>query len=197
MSAIPPFPLAWPEAMPRTPAVRRQASRFKVTLAKAIDNVATSLRLFGEDSGSPVRDVVATTNVGGIHLGGRGNVDPGVAVWFSWEGEQRCVAVDRYAKPEENLQAIHHILEARRTEVRHGGIVIARTAFKGFVALPAPPGAKAWNEVLGVSENANAEQIRAAFRVKAAQAHPDNGGDKAEFEAITRARDAGLKARGK
>lgn len=194
--SIPPYPLAWPDGMPRTPAGRRQSSKFKTTLPQAINNVATSLRLFGQDSGSPVTDVVATTNVGGITLGGAANVDPGVAVWFRWDGEMRCVAVDRYARPEHNLQAIHHILEARRTEVRHGGIVIARTAFRGFVALPAPPGAKAWNEVLGVAEHATREQIDAAYREQAKKAHPDAGGSTEAMAALNKARTDALRARG-
>lgn len=191
---IPPYPLAWPDGMPRTPAAKRQRSQFKTTLAGAIDNVSTSLRLFGRDSGSPVTEVVATSNVGGLSLGGSQAVDPGVAVWFKWEGEQRCIAVDRYPKPEHNLQAIHHVIEARRTEVRHGGIVIARSAFRGFIALPKPAGAKAWFEVLDVSPHATVAEIDAAFKAKALTAHPDHGGSDAAMAALTQARQQGRAA---
>lgn len=196
--SIPPYPLAWPDGLPRTPSSGRQVSKFKVTLTQAIENVETSLRLFGRDSGRATSEVVATTNVGGIRLGSTSNVDPGVAVWFKWDGELRCVAVDRYARVEHNLQAIHHVLEARRTEVRHGGLVIARSAFRGFVALPAPAGRRAWNEILGVPEFAGVAQITEAYREKAKRCHPDAGGTAQQMQELNEARDAGLKhARGK
>lgn len=192
MGDIPPFPLCWPDNMPRTPPNRRQQSRFKATLAGAVKNVSDSLRLFGADSGKTVTNVVATTNVGGIQLADKKDMDPGVAVWFEWDGAMRCIAVDRYRKPEENLQAIHHILEARRTEVRHGGIVIARTAFKGFLALPSPPGSH-WTDVLGVSASATVSEVEAAYRAKARTAHPDVGGSAEEMSKINAARERAIR----
>lgn len=191
---IPPYPLTWPEGVPRT--AMRQSSKFKTTLAAAIENVSRSLRLFGVDSGRGVTNVVATSNVGGLRMGGSASTDPGVAVWFMWDGEQRCIAVDRYAKVEHNLQAIHHIIEARRTEVRHGGLVIARTAFRGFsVAQIEAPGAKPWHAVLGVPVDAPPDVIRAAHRRLAAEHHPDRGGNPALMAEINRARDIGLRER--
>ena len=187
MTEIAPYPLSWPDNMPRTPAPRRQSSRFKTTFAQATKNVANSLRLFGQDSGKAVTEIVATSNVGGISLVEMKDQDPGIAVWFSWDGQMRCVAVDRYRKPEENLQAIHHILEARRTEVRHGGLVIARTAFKGFMALPAPPGSH-WTDVLGLGPEATRTDIDAAYRALAKDAHPDHGGNAEEMARLNDAR---------
>jgi hypothetical protein len=55
--------------------------------------------------------------------------DPGVAVWFTWDGMQVCIAVDRYQKVASNLQAIHHIIEARRVELRHGTLALVRASF--------------------------------------------------------------------
>jgi hypothetical protein len=190
--SIPPYPLCWPEGMPRTAADKRQKSSFRTTLAGAVNNVRESLRLFGSDSGRPVTAVVATTNTGGISLGDTPK-DPGVAVWFEWDAGMRCIAVDRYLKPEENLQAIHHILEARRTEVRHGGLVIARTAFKGFLALPAS--GPTWWQVLGVAETATQVEIERAYREKAKSRHPDTGGSHAAMLELNEARDRGLKER--
>ena len=117
-----------------------------------------------------------------------GNADTGVAAWFTWDGEQRCIAVDRYPKPEDNLQAIHHIIEARRTEMRHGGLHIVRQTFKGFTALPAPPGQRGWREVLGLKGPVNAAQIDAAYRERAASAHPDKGGSTEAMAELNRAR---------
>jgi hypothetical protein len=195
VSSIPPYPLHWPEGHPRTPPEKRLTSQFKTTLAGAVKNVADSLRKFGTDSGQPVKNIVATTNVGGINLSASEPKDSGVAVWFEWDGATRCIAVDRHRKPEENLQAIHHILEARRTEVRHGGIVIARTAFRGFIALAAP-GAKPWWDVMGVKRDATLDEINAAYRTRANVAHPDNGGTHEAMTELNAARAAALRERG-
>jgi hypothetical protein len=178
------YPLVWPDGLPRTE--RRVASQFKTQLAGALKNVEDSLRLFGIDSGKRVENVVLSSNVS---LGNNNPEDPGIACWFTWDGAQRCIAVDRYPLARDNLQAIHHILEARRTEMRHGGLHIVRQTFKGFIALPAPEGAKGWREVLGITWNSvTAADIDAAYRAKAAKAHPDAGGSTDAMAALNRAR---------
>ena len=188
--SIPPYPLTWPEGLPRTE--RKASSQFRTSLSAAINNVKKSLAAFGTDTGRRVEDVSVTSNVAGISFGPP--KDTGVAVWFTWEGAQRCIAVDRYPKVEDNLQAIHHILEARRTEMRHGGLHIVRQTFKGFVALPAPADAKPWREVLGLTGPVTAEQVKAAYREKAKSAHPDTGGSREQMAALSRARDEALQA---
>jgi hypothetical protein len=105
--------------------------------------------------------------------------------------QQRCIAVDRYPKVADNLQAIHHILEARRTEMRHGGLHVVRQTFKGFTALPAPPGRKSWREVLGFRPDeriAGTASIDARYRELAAKAHPDKGGSSDKMAELNRAR---------
>jgi hypothetical protein len=189
---IPPYPLQWPEGLPRNE--RREDSRMKATMAVAMQNVRTSLRLFGQDTGKAVTNPTLSSNVGGLSLDDRSPADPGIAVWFDWDGAQRCIAVDRYRKPHENLQAIHHIIEARRTEMRHGGLHIVRQTFKGFTALPAPAG-ESWWQVMGFDcPPATAAAIEAQYRVKAKQAHPDAGGSDTAMARLNAARDAGLKA---
>lgn len=188
--SYPPFPLVWPDGLPRTE--RKAASQFRTSLSAAVNNVKKSLAAFGSDTGKAVSDVSVTSNVGGIAF--EGPKDTGVAIWFTWEGAQRCIAVDRYPKVEDNLQAIHHILEARRTEMRHGGLHIVRQTFRGFVALPAPEGAKPWREVLGLSGPVTADQVKAAYRDKARAAHPDTGGSKETMALLSRARDEALAA---
>lgn len=188
--SIPPYPLTWPEGLPRTE--RKASSQFRTSLSAAINNVKKSLAAFGSDTARPVQDVSVTSNVAGITF--ELPKDTGVAVWFAWEGAQRCIAVDRYPKVEDNLQAIHHILEARRTEMRHGGLHIVRQTFKGFVALPAPADAKPWREVLGLIGPVTAEQVKAAYREKAKSAHPDTGGSREQMAALSRARDEALQA---
>ena len=65
----------------------------------------------------------------------------------------------------------------------------AQTA-KTFAPDPADDEARA---ILGVGENATASEIRAAYRSKMAQAHPDRGGSHNEAARLTAARDRLLK----
>lgn len=183
------YPLSWPEGFPR--AKSRARSLFKSSLAQALKNVEKSVVAFGTDSRAPVRDLVISSNVS---LGVSQPADPGVAVWFSWDGEMRCIAVDRYAKVEENLQAIHYVIEARRTELRHGTLALVRAAMSGLKALP-PPEGQSWREVLGFrpGQPATADQVREAHRARAADAHPDRGGSTEAMAALNRARDVALK----
>lgn len=182
---LPPYPLAWPDGLPRTE--RKATSQFRTSLPGAIRNVQKSLAAFGADTGRAVSDVCVTSNYGGIAVAEP--KDTGVAIWFQWDRAQRCIAVDRYPKVEDNLQAIHHILEARRTEMRHGGLHIVRQTFTGFVALPAPAGARSWREVLGLTASVvTAADIDQAFRERAAKAHPDAGGTAEAMVELNRAR---------
>lgn len=183
--SIPSYPLSWPEGLPRTE--RKVSSQFRTTLTAALNNVRKSLEAFGRDSGRAMKDISITSNV---TLGETRPGDTGVAVWFEWDGQQRCIAVDRYPKPEDNLQAIHHVLEARRTEMRHGGLHVVRQTFKGFTALPAPPGRKSWREVLKFKdgEPVTPAALSERYRDLASRAHPDAGGSQDAMAELNRAR---------
>lgn len=186
------YPLSWPEGFPR--AKFREAGKFKTSLPAALENVRTSLRLFGSDSGKAVSDVILSSNV---TLGAARPADPGVAAWFLWDGEQRCIPVDRYASVEANLQAIHHILEARRVELRHGTLALVRASFKGFTPLlPAPGARRPWREVLNlVGEPApTREQVDHHYRIRAKSDHPDaSGGSHERMAELNAAREQALK----
>lgn len=188
MSTIAPYPLSWPDHIERSK--RREKSQFRTELPGAIKNVQTSLRLFASESGKAMSDVVISSNV---TLGINNPEDPGVAVWFTWDGMTVCIPVDRYAKTQENLQAIHHVLGARRTELRHGTLALVRASMKGFIALPAPS-LPEWWQILGVKEGATAEEINAAHRRASIEAHPDKpGGSHQAMSIINAARDQGLR----
>lgn len=185
---IPPYPLAWPEGMPRT--ARHIDGTFKTSLSKAIENVEDSLRRFAADSGQKVGAVAVTSMKAG--LTSAQPADPGVSIWFEWDGQQRCIAVDRYTKLEANVQAIHHIIEARRTELRHGGLNVVRQTFKGFTALPYYP--IDWQKILGFQpgQMVTKEGIEAAYRELAKTRHPDKGGSASAFAELTQARKEAL-----
>jgi hypothetical protein len=159
---IPPYPLAWPDTQKRTTS--RVKSQFRTGLQGAMKNVADSLRAFANDSARKLEYIQITSNAG---LFDSSPADPGIAVWFQWDGAMRCIAVDRYLTVAENLQAIHHVLEARRVELRHAGIEMVRTTFRGFVAALPAPGDKPWHVVLGVAPDATPSQVDAAYKVRA------------------------------
>lgn len=165
MSAPQRYPLTWPDGVPRRTG-GRDTGAFKTGLPQALKNVEASLRLFGQDSNRPVSGVVISSNV---TLGHEKPADPGVAIWFTWEGQQICIPVDRYATVQANLQAIHYVLEARRTEARHGTLALVRATMKGFVSLPAP---KSWREVLEIPPNVSvsAGQLSVFYRAAAKKA---------------------------
>lgn len=148
-------------------------------------NVHESLSRFGVDTKKKIEGVIISSNVS---LGVNNPQDPGVSVYFSWDDRQVCIAVDRYSKVQDNLQAIHHILEARRTEMRHGGIEIVRATFEGFKALPAPLGHRHWTQVLDLPASATVDQVSAMVKIKAKSAHPDMGGSDAAMAEINNAK---------
>jgi len=186
---IPAHPLCWPDIIPRHRS--RESGRFKVTLAAALDNVDRSLRLFGSDSHRKLTDVVLSSNV---TLGATRPDDPGVAAWFIWDGDQVCIPVDRYTSVEANLQAIHYIIEARRVELRHGTLALVKASFRGFRALPAPPGKRGWRDVFGFgSLQPSVADIDKAYRALAAKHHPDRGGSHEAMTELNAARDEAMR----
>ncbi len=184
------YPLSWPPMMPRTK--NKQTSRFKATLSAALKNVRSSLGSFSADSGKQISGLVISSNV---TLGNERPADTGVAVWFVWDGLSVCIAVDRYPKVEDNLQAIHHVIEARRTELRHGGLNIVRATFTGFSAIPAPASKRPWREVLDLAGEVSPitedaiDAVDARYRRLASLRHPDKpGGSHDAMAELNRAR---------
>lgn len=177
------YPLCWPPRMARSKT--RLRSPFKVQLGRALSDLRDALRLFGSDTGKPITDVVISSNV---TLGEQRPADPGVAVYFMWDGIQRCIAVDRFAKVEDNVRAIYYVLEGRRQELRYGGLEMVRASFKGFMALPPPSD---WRATLGLGPRASLEDAEAAYRTLARGAHPDQpGGSLEAMAALNEARAA-------
>lgn len=175
------YPLTWPHGFPRSKA--REAGRFNTSLHGALKNVEDSLRRFAVDSGKEIKALVISSNV---TLGAQNPPDPGVAVWFTWDGLQVCIPVDRYSRVEGNLQAIHHIIEARRVELRHGTLALVRATFTGFKALP--DHSESWRAVLGCGSGtvtlAHAEDC---YRRRRSEAHPDRGGRPEDFDRVEKA----------
>lgn len=176
------YPLAWPDGWTRT--ANPSKSQFKTTLPGALKNVEKSLAFFAKDSKEKIGDVVISSNV---TLGAFNPKDAGVAVYFEWSGIATCIAVDRYLKVEENLQAIHHCIEAERVKLRHGGINLVRAAFRGYASLPPPSGDKWWH-VLGVNEMEPGSVVQKHYKRLRAKYHPDKPtGDAEKFQEVQQA----------
>lgn len=94
-------PLSWPDGWTRTK--HAGSSKFTTSLNGALDNVNKSVELFAKDSKHKVENILISSNV---TLGNLKPSDSGVAIYFSWNGISTCIAVDRYKKVEDNLQAI-------------------------------------------------------------------------------------------
>jgi hypothetical protein len=186
------YPLTWPMGQPRTKNCGESA--FKLPIGIARDRLLNELRLLD------TRDVVISSNLpmrrdGLPYANASEPSDPGVAVYFdrrvgvevrhdpsgiartasAWK--PYVIACDTYRRFVWNLRAVGVTVEALRTIQRHGASSMLEQAFTGFAALPAHSnGAKPWWEVLGVSEGATADEIKAAWIELSKIHHPDTGG---------------------
>lgn len=189
------YPLAWPNGWPRTDARKRQPSRFSPNgLTSEAQETLWELQRLGARNG------VISTNIelrrdGLPYTGRRSPDDPGVAVYFTYEGRQQCIPCDRWSTVEENLRAVWKSIEALRSLERWGAKSFVDAAFTGFAALPSPGAARPWWQVLGVAPTATLDEIGAAYRSKAKGAHSDTGGSDKAMSELNVARDEGLRAR--
>lgn len=203
------YPLTWPSGWKRTGTYQRTRAKFgkgvqqynsegkptwtrktDLSIAQALERVTDELRTMGVE----LSKVIISTNLelrndGLPRSGQRAPSDPGVSVYWNVRGQknQRCMAIDRYDRVQDNLAAIAATLNAMRAIERHGGAEILDRAFTGFAALPAPE--QPW-QVLGVSSHATPDEVRTAYRRLASDHHPDRGGDAQQMMRINTARDA-------
>lgn len=205
------YPLTWPVAWPRYKGSRERATfgkrtrnpgatysyKSQVTVAQAIARLsseASAFTLRGHNYRiNPDRMIVSTnipTTRAGVPMSGRSEpVDPGVAVYFHFDGNPMVLACDKWDRVADNIAAVAAHLGAMRGMERWGVGKLAQV-FAGYAALPAPGAAPgAWYELLSVPESATFEQTRAAYREKACVAHPDNGGSHDQMVALNAAWD--------
>ena len=154
------FPLQWPIGKPRTS--RRERSRFDVSFVKARDELIKELSLM--KGALPVVSTNIPLRRDGLPYANQPEPDDtGVAVYFTWKGQQMCFSCDRWDRVKDNLQAIRHTVAALRGLERWGTGNMVEAAFRGFEALP-PPKTQNWWSVLGVNKGDDIETIRKAFK---------------------------------
>jgi hypothetical protein len=109
-------------------------------------------------------------------LGSDNPKDSGVCAYFEFDGVQFAIPCDRWQKIEHNVKAIALTVEAMRGMERWGAKHMIKAMFSGFKALPAPNTKRGWREVLGVGALMRSDDIKAMYRARAKECHPDNGG---------------------
>jgi hypothetical protein len=182
-------PLQWPTGQPRTE--RRRKAPFnagETTILQGLDRAVLKLEL---------EDVQITTDRrvrvdGQISQSSAENAaDPGIAIYFKRKGEDVIMAFDKFNDFWGNLRAIGLYLEYMARLESYEMAEIADRAFTGFKALPAsittPLPHRDWWVVLGVSQDANALEVKAAYRELLKLHHPDAGGNQAELDEVRRA----------
>jgi hypothetical protein len=187
------YPLAWPAGWPR--ARRKTRAAFNLSFANSRDELMRELRLMG------ARYPVLSSNVplrrdGLPYSGQKEPDDPGVAVYFMWQGKQMTFACDRWDRVKDNVRAIGKTIEALRGIERWGASDMMERAFSAFEALPSPDGVVAltcW-QILDLESGASEMEIERAYRVKAKAAHPDAGGSRQEWDQLRAAYDQAKRA---
>lgn len=190
------YPLAWPDGWPRTRVADRKHGYKQFqrpcgswTFPAARDALIAEIWMHG-----PARVVLSSNFQPGPRgplAGKRRPDDEAIAIYFDRAGgRDYAMACDRYHDAEGNMRSLTLALEAMRQLDRHGGGVMLERAFQGFLALSPP---KKAHEILGVTANANAPQVREAWRKAIAITHPDQGGSQAAAAELNAARDQMLR----
>ena len=172
------FPLKWPAGKSVTPAMARRRAMFDTTMGKARDFLIKELKMLG------ATHVVISSNVETYKKGTRdvmyadqtaAKSEPGVAVYYQWDGVAYCMACDKWDSVTDNLQALNKSVNAIRGLERWGTGDMVKAAFAGFKELPGP-GVKSCWEVLGINITTDKATIKKAYRILADKFHPDKGG---------------------
>ena len=184
------FPLQYPNGWKRTP--KPQPSRFgswndKPSIHKATQKIISEMKLFGGTN------LIISSNLklrqdGLPYSSQKQPNDQGVAVYFTYQKEQKVIACDSFDKIGCNLWAIAKTIEAMRGIDRWGCSEIITKAFTGFTALPEST-QNDWWQILEVEPTANDEEIKTAYRRLAKKYHPDIAGNDTHFKKIKEAYD--------
>lgn len=185
------YPLQWPEGWPRTAEhMRDDGTKFRrgdwrsgytnPTIQQTRTELADELQRLG------AKHIVLSTNIE-LRLDGqpysqrRAPDDPGIAVYFTLDGESMAMAQDAYRRVPDNIRSLTLAISGMRQMQRHGGGTMLKRAFSGFTALPPPdqmsqivtPPPPNWWDVLGVSPTTPLAVAEAAWKALA-RATPEN-----------------------
>ena len=116
----------------------------------------------------------------------RRSVESGaVTIEFIHRGEWRKATCTRWGKDaRRNFHALVLAFEAVRKADQRG---IAGVFAEVASAFALPPGASSAHQTLGVGTSATEDEIRAAYRARLQETHPDHGGERADFDKVREA----------
>jgi len=188
--------LDWPAEFERTPADERTSypGGFRVTRSQAFENILDELATW-----DGVTDVQLDS--GAEHQQRNPNKpyanssfeDPGVVVRFNKDGEDMAAACDRWNSPRDNAQDLYHYLHETRMQEQRGTV----TAESEYEKLRLPSGDEdatvaepPAHRVLGVEPDASPAEVKAAYRERLKEVHPDHGGSEEAFKRVQRAKEA-------
>jgi len=188
------FPLEWPLGWRR--AKSRRYGLFKAD-KRTINVEQATYRLEAQLDRLGAKHATLSTNVSlnlrGIPRGDERPSDPGVAVYFSFNGKATVLACDSYYMVADNIAAIAAHVDALRRIDRYGVGTIEQ-ALAGYKALPADTAAD-WRAVLGFEKGSRPtiDVLTTAYHDWAKQKHPDvTKDDGAAMAHLNRARDYAL-----
>lgn len=215
------YPLSWPQGWPRHTAAQRQRALFSrttraigssyprkesLTIAVSLGRLDAEVRAFtrtGKNWRIDPEAMIVSTNIpvrkgDGLPMSGRPEpTDPGVALYFQFDGKPCVLACDKWDRVADNIAAIAAHLEAMRGMERWGVGRLAQV-FTGYAALP-EPGIRVrgpWWQELGVAADAPWEKIRQNYLSLVQKHHPDRGGDAHVMASINLAYDEAKKLHG-
>jgi hypothetical protein len=193
--------LDWPQGFERTPERDRSPNRsYEVELHDAIDDLAAELdRLDVQDWRLSTAMDHQSRNPNYPYANQPQPDDPSVVVRWRMDDEQYAVACDAYSRVRDNLRTVGlYIREKRKMEQRP--VETGESEFANARLPPAdeddvvvaggsrvPP-----HEILEVDPDADPEIVKAAYRAKVKDAHPDSGGSRDAFRRIQSAKNAML-----
>ena len=184
--------IEWPADFERTPDREREKNhRFDVSVSQAFDELEAELDRLDVDDYRYSFDAQSRQTDGRPYS--RANPDdPAFVLRWSMDGQQFAVACDRWARLRDNVRSVGlYVREKRKMENRP--VTTGESEFAN-ARLPSADESTVTGEppahvVLDTSPEASDDEIRAAYRERLKEVHPDVGGDPDQFKRVQRAKE--------
>lgn len=188
--------LDWPTGFDRTPAAERTKNRsFEASIADTTSDIETEMDRLDPDSW---RAEIGNqhTKSNGLPLHNANPDDPGFILRWQKDGEQFAVACDDSPRLRDNLRTVYlwihetRMRSQRPIETGESEFAAARLPSGNGDAVAAEPPAHA---ILGVDPDASDAEVKAAYRKRVQETHPDKeSGSREAFERVRDAKEAML-----